>query len=75
MLVFKWPLTLADCSWIKEGRNLIITGATGTGKTYLTSAFGNAACRKGLKIRSFRVNRLLGNKTNSSVLNVSPNLK
>lgn len=50
---------LADCSWIKEGRNLIITGATGTGKTYLTSAFGNAACRKGLKIRSFRVNRLL----------------
>jgi DNA replication protein DnaC len=50
---------LADCTWIKEGKNLIITGATGTGKTYLVSAFGNAACRKGLKVRSFRVNRLL----------------
>jgi DNA replication protein DnaC len=50
---------LADCSWIKKGRNLIITGATGTGKTYLTSAFGNAACRKSLKVRSYRVNRLL----------------
>ncbi len=50
---------LADCSWIKEGRNLIITGATGTGKTYLVSAFGNAACRKSLKVRSYRVNRLL----------------
>lgn len=50
---------LADCNWIKVGRNLIITGATGTGKTYLVSAFGNAACRKSLKVRSYRVNRLL----------------
>ena len=51
--------SLADCAWIKEGRNLIITGATGTGKTYLISAFGNAACRKSLKVRSYKVNRLL----------------
>lgn len=50
---------LADCAWVKEGRNLIVTGATGTGKTYLVSAFGNAACRKSLKVRSYRVNRLL----------------
>ena len=50
---------LSDCTWIKEGKNLIITGATGTGKTYLISAFGNAACRKDLKVRSYRVNRLL----------------
>ncbi len=50
---------LADCAWIKEGRNLIVTGATGTGKTYLVSAFGNAACRKNLKVRSYRINRLL----------------
>lgn len=50
---------LADCVWIKEGRNLIVTGATGTGKTYLVSAFGNAACRKSLRVRSYRVNRLL----------------
>lgn len=50
---------LSDCRWIKEGKNLIITGATGTGKTWLSSAFGNAACRLGLSVRSFRVNRLL----------------
>ena len=50
---------LSDCLWIKEGKNLIITGATGTGKTYLSSAFGNAACRIGLSVRCFRVNRLL----------------
>lgn len=50
---------LADCAWIHEHRNLIITGATGTGKTYFVSAFGNAACRQGLKTKYFRVTRLL----------------
>ena len=50
---------LADCAWVPEGRNFIVTGATGTGKTYLISAFGNAACRKNLKVRSLRVSRLL----------------
>jgi DNA replication protein DnaC len=50
---------ISDCLWIKKGKNLLITGATGTGKTYLSSAFGNAACRLGLSVRSFRVNRLL----------------
>jgi len=50
---------LSDGAWIKEGRNVIITGSCGTGKTYLASAFGNAACRLGLKVRSYRVTRLL----------------
>ncbi len=50
---------LADMAWVYESRNLIITGASGTGKTYLACAFGNAACRKGFKTRYFRVNRLL----------------
>jgi len=50
---------LSDCTWIREGKNMIITGACGTGKTYLASAFGNAACRLGLKVRSVRVTRLL----------------
>lgn len=50
---------LSDCNWVKEGRNLFITGACGTGKTWLASAFGNAACRLGLKVKCVRVNRLL----------------
>lgn len=50
---------LSDCAWIKEARNLFVTGATGTGKTWFTCAFGNAACRIGLKVRCYRVNRLL----------------
>ena len=50
---------LADMAWVYESRNLIITGASGTGKTYLACAFGNAACRKSFKTRYYRVNRLL----------------
>jgi DNA replication protein DnaC len=50
---------LADCRWIRKGNNLLITGACGTGKTYLVSAFGNAACRQGYSVRSFRLPRLL----------------
>lgn len=50
---------LADCAWIAEHRNMIITGATGTGKTFLGSAFGNAACRQDWKTKYYRMNRLL----------------
>ena len=50
---------LADCRWIRKGYNLLVTGACGTGKTYLVSAFGNAACRKGYSVRAFRLPRLL----------------
>jgi len=52
---------LADCRWIRKGYNLVISGACGTGKTYLASAFGNAACRQGYSVRSFRLPRLLVN--------------
>jgi DNA replication protein DnaC len=48
-----------DCRWIRKGVNLLISGACGTGKTYLVSAFGNAACRNGYSVRSFRLPRLL----------------
>ena len=50
---------LAYLAWVNEHRNLIITGATGTGKSYLACAFGNAACRKSFTTRYYRVNRLL----------------
>ena len=50
---------LSDCEWIRNGSNLIITGATGVGKTYLLSAFGREACLKGISVKSYRVPRLL----------------
>ena len=50
---------LSSFLWAKEARNLIVTGATGTGKTYLACAFGDAACRMGIRTRYYRVSRLL----------------
>jgi DNA replication protein DnaC len=50
---------ISDCTWIKEGRHMLITGPCGTGKTYLSNAFANAACRKGYVVKYLRVSRLL----------------
>ena len=57
----KKPLiaSLSDCNWVTEGTNLIITGATGVGKTYILSAFGREACIKGYTVKSYRTTRLL----------------
>jgi DNA replication protein DnaC len=50
---------LSSCSWIKDSLNVLITGATGSGKTFLGCALGNAACRNGFKVLFKRVPRLL----------------
>jgi len=36
---------ILECNWIKAGRNMIITGATGLGKTWLACAIAEKACR------------------------------
>lgn len=50
---------LAGGQWIHQKHNLLMTGPTGTGKTYLACALGNQACRQGLATRYFRLPRLL----------------
>ena len=52
-------LRLATCDWIQSHQVVLITGATGTGKTYLTCALAQAACRHGLSSRYFRLPRLI----------------
>jgi DNA replication protein DnaC len=52
-------MDLARNEWIKRHRNLIITGPTGAGKTWLACAFGVAACRDGIKTSYVRLSRLL----------------
>ncbi|HHH38864.1 MAG TPA: AAA family ATPase [Sedimenticola sp.] len=50
--------TLASCHWVQRQQNLCITGPTGSGKTWLSCALGNQACRQGLSVRYFRLPRL-----------------
>jgi DNA replication protein DnaC len=52
--------SLADCSFIDRAENIIITGATGCGKSFLASAIGNQACMKGKKVAYFSLPKLLG---------------
>lgn len=50
---------LATCTYIQEKHNLIILGASGAGKTYLSCAFGNAACRNFYTVKYIRLPDLL----------------
>lgn len=52
-------LTLAEGQWIRDKHNLIVTGPTGAGKTYLACALGTSACRHGFSVRYFQTSRLL----------------
>ena len=51
-------MRLAGCEWIKEHNNLIITGPTGVGKTYLACAFAQKACREGYSTLYLRMTKL-----------------
>jgi DNA replication protein DnaC len=51
--------SLALCNWITHGMNMIITGPTGGGKTWLGCALGNQACRLGLTVTFQRLPLLL----------------
>src|SRR4030067_153796 len=42
-------MTLSSCDWIKKHHNVIITGPTGAGKTFLACALANKACREGYR--------------------------
>lgn len=50
--------SLSTCDWIRHGHSVLITGATGCGKTWLACAFGQQACRQGFSVLYVRVPRL-----------------
>lgn len=50
---------LATCEYIVEHRNLFITGATGSGKTYMSCAFGMEACKQYYTTKYIRLPDLL----------------
>ncbi len=52
-------LQLASCDWIRRHLNVILTGPTGTGKSYLACALAHKACLEGFTARYHRLPRLL----------------
>jgi DNA replication protein DnaC len=50
---------LATCQWVRDRHNVLITGPTGIGKTWLACALGHQACRDGLTALYLRLPRLL----------------
>jgi DNA replication protein DnaC len=51
--------SLVTCQGVRDHRNVLITGPTGGGKTWIACALGHQACRDGWTTRSLRLPRLL----------------
>jgi len=55
--------SLVTCGWLDAHRNVVITGPTGVGKTFIACALADAACWQGFRTRYYGVSRLLGELT------------
>jgi DNA replication protein DnaC len=51
--------SLAEGQYLKQSENILITGATGCGKSYLACALGHQACTQGYKTVYLNMNRLI----------------
>lgn len=54
---------LLQLDWIRQHRNLLIEGPTGTGKTFLACALGQYSCEQGISVRYYRASRLFESLT------------
>ena len=71
-------LSFESCRWIDEHRNILITGFTGTGKSYLADALAHNACMKGFTVRRLQFPRffheLTASKADGSYLKIQGEL-
>lgn len=51
-------LNLATCDYVRKGVSVLITGAAGTGKSWLGTALGHQACMNGMRVAYYNVYRL-----------------
>lgn len=52
-------MQLASCEYLEKARNIVLMGATGTGKSYLACALGLEACKRSYSVRFIRMPELL----------------
>lgn len=52
-------LRFAACDFINQKQNILITGSTGVGKSYLACALGHQACIKGYRVMYFNIAKIL----------------
>lgn len=52
-------LELSQCNWVDKALNILVLGATGTGKSFLACALGSSACRSGYSVRYVHTARFL----------------
>ena len=50
--------SLSSCQWVRDHQNVLVTGPTGVGKTFICCALANLACRNGFSSRYYRLSRL-----------------
>ncbi len=51
-------MRFAECDFIDKAENILVTGCTGIGKSYIASALGNQACMKGYKVFYMNITKL-----------------
>ena len=59
---------VTNLTWIVEHLNVLVTGPTGVGKSFIASAIGHAACRADHSVRCFRLPRLSDELTRHTAL-------
>ena len=60
--------TVCELPWIKQRLNVLITGPTGIGKSYVSSAIAQAACRANFSVRCFKIPKLAAELAKAQVL-------
>lgn len=51
-------LRLAECEFVENSENVLITGSTGVGKSYIATALGYQACIEGYRVMYFNITKL-----------------
>lgn len=59
--------SLTEGRYLQQGENILVTGATGCGKSYLACALGHQACMQGYKTTYLNMNRLIEKVTLSKL--------